>query len=62
MNVTILEALSRANSVFQFLMVSDVCIKDLAFDEVHVPLKRLVCLLHNASNTTGGRGLFDRVT
>lgn len=47
------EALDLANRAFQFYLVSDVCIKDVAYDELHVPLKALVCLLQRASNVTG---------
>ena len=47
------EALALANRAFQFYIVSDVCIKDLTYDEMYLPLKQLVCLLQHASNITG---------
>ena len=53
MNSSILtEALTLANRALQFY-VSDVCIKDLTYDEMYLPLKQLVCLLQQTSNTTG---------
>lgn len=53
MNSTVMDALDLANRAFQFYLVSDVCIKDLTYDEMYVPLKQLVCLLQQASNVTG---------
>ena len=52
MNATVENALVLAHRAFQFYLVSDVCIKDLAYDELYVPLKQLVCLLQEAHNST----------
>lgn len=43
MNFTTLFTL--ANRALQFYLVSDVCIKDLTYEEMYLPLKELVCLL-----------------
>ena len=54
MNYTILtEAITLANRALQFYLLSDVCIKDLTYDEMYLPLKQLVCLLQQQSNATG---------
>ena len=53
MNSTMMDALALANRAFQFYLASDVCIKDLTYDEMYLPLKQLVCLLQQASNATG---------
>lgn len=53
MNSTVVEALALANRALQFYLVSDVCIKDLTYDEMYLPLKELVCVLEHALNTTG---------
>ena len=48
------EALALANRALQFYLVSDVCVKDLTYDEIYIPLKQLVCLLQHAGNVSGG--------
>ena len=54
MNYTILtEAITLTNRALQFYRLSDVCIKDLTYDEMYLPLKQLVCLLQQQSNATG---------
>tara|TARA_B100001059_G_C17643856_1_gene480809 strand:+ start:323 stop:502 length:180 start_codon:yes stop_codon:yes gene_type:complete len=54
MNSTLEYALELANRAFQFYLVSDVCVKDLAYEDMYVPLRELVCLLQHASNVTRG--------
>ena len=53
MNHTVIQYLALANRAFQFYLGSDACIKDLAYDDMYLPLHQLVCLLQQASNTTG---------
>ena len=52
MNSTLISALELANRAFQFYLVSDICIKDLAHDELYTPLKELVYLLQSVTNNT----------
>jgi len=54
MNFSVHYALELANRAFQFYIVSDVCLKDLAYDDMHVPLRELVCMLQRAANMTRG--------
>ena len=49
LNETLTTALELARTAFQFYMISDVCIKDLSYDELRVPLNTLVSLLQNAT-------------
>lgn len=44
-------ALLLAQRALQFYLLSDVCVKDLAYEEMYVPLKELVRLLEHT--TTG---------
>jgi hypothetical protein len=48
-SIIIQDAFVLANRAFQFYLVSDVCIKDLTYDEMYVSLKELVKLLGNAT-------------
>jgi hypothetical protein len=50
MNATLLTALALANRALQFYLISDVCVKDLTYDEMYVPLRQLVRLLQNATD------------
>ena len=49
LNATLQHALNLANQAFQFYLISDICIKDLAYDDIYTPLKDLVCLLQHAT-------------
>jgi hypothetical protein len=52
LNATLVEyAFELANRAYQFYLVSDVCIKDLTYDELHSPLKELVELLRVVNTT-----------
>ena len=51
-NATLNYALGLASQALYFYLQSDVCIKDLAYDEMYTPLKELVRFLQHATNGT----------
>lgn len=52
MTTTMLDtAIQLANAAFQYYIKSDVCIKDLAYDDLYLNLKQLVQILGNMSHT-----------
>lgn len=40
------------STAFQFYLISDVCIKDLAYDDMYTPLKEAVSVLSHFTNVT----------
>jgi len=60
MNATLVSALALASRALHFYLVSDVCIKDLTYEEMHIPLRELVCLLQNATSVADGQLVCDR--
>ena len=52
-NDAVLNVLDLLNKAFQFYIKSDICIKDLSYDDLYTPLKESICLLQEAMNITG---------
>lgn len=54
-NQTLHMAFQLANAAFQYYIQSDVCVKDLSYNEMYVNLKQLVNLLGNVTLLKIGR-------
>ena len=52
MNTSIEHVLFLANQALQYYIKSDICMKDIAYDEFYAPLRDCVCILQQMTNGT----------